>query len=217
MLEQLITLDKSLLVEINNNHSPFFDHFFWYVTNILIWLPAFATLIYSIIKTKKKDAIWIILGIGLTILIADQIASGLLKPLVERLRPTRDPSLEGMLHIVRGYTGGRFGFASSHAANSFGIALFTSLLFRYRWYTIGIFAWAVLFSYSRLYLGVHFPGDILCGMLIGLGAATFAFYLLKRFFPQTLAGKRFAQKELNAALITFVLIPLLLIPLYFML
>ncbi len=186
MLEKIIEADKSLLLSLNSYYSEFWDHFFWIFTQMLTWLPAVIILLYVIIKTKKIESIWIILGIAVTILIADQISSGLLKPLVERWRPSRDPSIQSFVHIVNNYTGGKYGFVSSHAANSFGIALFTVLLFKNKLFTYSIFIWAAMNSYSRIYLGVHYPLDILGGTIVGLGAACFAFYLLKRLRPQAL-------------------------------
>jgi undecaprenyl-diphosphatase len=103
-----------------------------------------------------------------------------MKPFFARLRPSREPSLEGLVHLVNGYTGGKYGFASSHAANTFATAFFFWLLFkdRYRWVWV-LFVWAVVMTYTRIYLGAHYPGDILVGMLIGLGAAWTGFTVQK--------------------------------------
>lgn len=184
MLELLTKFDTQLLLFFNGNHNAFWDNFFWVYTHLPVWIPTLAAILYVLIRSKKQDAIWIILAIALTILVADQISSSVLKPWVARLRPTRDPSLEGLVHIVRGYTGGKFGFVSSHAANSIGIALFTSLIFRNKAFTLSIFIWAVLNAYSRIYLGVHYPLDIICGGAIGALSALGSYYLLKKTFPQ---------------------------------
>ncbi len=186
MLELLTKLDTQLFLFLNENHNAFWDNFFWVFTHLLVWIPTLVAILYVLIRSKKQDAIWIILAMALTILIADQVSSGILKPWVARLRPSREPSLEGLVHIVRGYTGGKFGFVSSHAANSIGIALFTSLIFRNKFFTLSIFSWAILNAYSRIYLGVHYPLDIICGAIIGILAALTSFYLLKRLFPNSL-------------------------------
>jgi undecaprenyl-diphosphatase len=104
-----------------------------------------------------------------------------MKPFFKRLRPSRDPALKELVHTVNGYKNGKYGFASRHAANTMGIAFFFWLLFanRYRWIWI-LFIWATVVSYSRIYLGVHFPGDILVGMLIGILSGYFCFSLNKK-------------------------------------
>lgn len=115
----------------------------------------------------------VLAGAGLTILLADQITSSIMKPYFARLRPSHDPALNGLLHLVNGYKGGLYGFASGHAANTFGIATFFWLLFRSRYNWIGLlFLWAVAVTYTRLYLGVHYPSDILVGGTIGILSGT---------------------------------------------
>lgn len=155
-------------------------------TKTIFWLPLYLFLVYLIVKLKKWDTLYILLGIALTIALADQITSGLMKPFFARLRPSHDPSLEGLLHLVNNYKGGLYGFASGHAANTFGTATFIYLLFKDRYFWIKyIFLWAALMTYTRIYLGVHYPGDILVGALIGLLCGwigfRFANWLVKRF------------------------------------
>lgn len=177
MLEKLMQLDTELLLYINGINSPFGDNFFSMYTDILIWVPLYALILYTIFKKHGMRGFWILLALVLVITLCDQISSSLIKPGVARLRPTREPSLEGLIHIVNGYRGGRYGFISSHAANSFGLAAFSALLFRRPAYTIFIFLWAIINSYSRMYLGVHYPGDILGGTILGL-LAGWSVYLL---------------------------------------
>ena len=119
------------------------------------------------------------LAVGLCILIADQVASGFCKPFFERLRPTHDPELKDIVHVVNDYRSALYGFCSSHASNTFGIATLTCLLFRNRWYAALIFSWATLNCYSRMYLGVHFPLDIICGALLGVAAGYISYYFYK--------------------------------------
>lgn len=132
--------------------------------------------------------VWTVLAVGLVILLCDQIASGLFKELFERLRPSHEPSLEGIVRLVNGKRGGKFGFVSSHAANSFGLALFTALLFRKWYFTLVVFLWAMANSYSRIYMGLHYPGDILGGLIVGVLVAIFVYWLFKRFSFRYLYG-----------------------------
>ena len=182
--ESLIELDKQLLLFGNSFHSPFWDNFISIFSGKLVWIPAALAILYVIIRTEKRRSVWVLLFLVLTVVLTDQISSSIIKPLVERWRPTREPSLEGLVQLVHGYMGGHYGFVSSHAANSFGVALFTSLLFRRKWYTWTIFVWALANVYTRIYLGVHYPLDILGGMILGLGCGWLSFYLMQRVKPR---------------------------------
>ena len=180
MIEQLEIWDKALFQFLNGQHNSFFDWLMPWISDKYVWIPFYALLLYLMIKKSGFRWWQIITGIVILILISDQIASGLLKPWVERLRPCYDPELEGTVHLLKG-CGGRFGFASSHASNSFAVAMFCWLLLRdslkHVWL---LFVWASLVAYSRVYLGVHFPGDILTGALIGIFSGYVVHFVLKR-------------------------------------
>lgn len=174
MIDWLKELDRDLLLYLNSFHTPFLDPIMFWVTKTLFWLPLYLFLLALIIKYFKQDWWIVVIGIVITILLTDRITSGFMKPFFERLRPSREPSLQGLVHLVKDsagkiYYGGKFGFASSHAANTFATAMFFWLLFRhrYRWMWT-LFIWAAAMTYTRIYLGAHYPGDILVGLLIGL-------------------------------------------------
>lgn len=181
MLEYLKELDRELLLFFNSFHASWLDPVMLLITKTIFWLPLYGFLLFLVIKNFKKDSWIILIGIVVTIVLADQITSSFMKPFFARLRPSREPTLQGLVHLVNGYTGGTYGFASSHAANTFATALFIWLLFKdkYRWIWT-LFVWAVVMTYTRIYLGVHYPGDIFVGMLVGLGSA-FTGYKLQRW------------------------------------
>lgn len=193
-LEQIISLDKEIFLFFNGQYSSWGDCFWWNFTHLKTWIPALVILVIYTINKLRKESIFVFLGIILTILLADQIASGILKPLVERLRPTHDPTIKNLVHIVNNYRGGLYGFVSSHASNTFGLATLFCLLFKHRFFRFTIISWATLTAYSRIYLGVHFPLDILCGAIVGIISAMISYFLLKRFRPQVFC---YDQSESN--------------------
>lgn len=173
-METILDLDKDLLIWINSFHSDWLDPIMLIITKTEFWTPLYLFFIYFIFKKLERDA-WIALaGAVLTLVLTDQITGSVMKPFFQRLRPSHDPNVQNLLHLVANtkgeiYRGGLYGFASGHAANTFGIATFLwFLLSGYtRW--IGFaFLWSASMTYTRLYLGVHFPGDILVGALVGV-------------------------------------------------
>src|ERR1043165_7060212 len=163
-MDSIIDFDKKLLLFLNSFHLPWLDPVMFYITKTFFWLPLYAFLIFLIFKNYKKQGWYILLGVVITVLLADQITSSLMKPYFARFRPSHEPSLQGLVHLVNGYRGGLYGFASSHAANTFGTALFVWLVLKPFYKKTGwIFLWAAVVTYTRIYLGVHYPGDILVG------------------------------------------------------
>jgi len=137
----------------------------------------------------------LILTVILCIVISDQISSGLLKELVKRLRPSHAEDLKGLVHLVRDYSGGKYGFASSHAANAFGFAILTSLILKRRIYTLFIMAWAIITAYSRIYLGVHYPMDVLGGAIVGTIASFSCYWIILRFRPAILNHENYTVEK----------------------
>ncbi|MFZ0281717.1 MAG: phosphatase PAP2 family protein [Bacteroidales bacterium] len=159
-------VDQQIFLFLNSMNSPFLDTVMYTISRIIIWIPLYlAILIYLLLRYKRKFII-IILFIIVAVTLTDQFAL-LIKNSVDRLRPCHEPALSGLVHLVNGKCGGLYGFVSSHAANSFNVALLSLLFIRKRWYTISIIIWAVIVGYSRIYLGVHYPGDVICGSILG--------------------------------------------------
>lgn len=167
MLDYLNTIDQQALIAINSWHAPFFDQLMWCITSKLSWMLILVALLVTL-RRDWRQLLFVVAAIMFTILISDQISSGLIKHTVERLRPSHNPDLASTLHLVNGYTGGLYGFTSSHAANSFSVAMLVSLIYRYRRVMAALMFYAILQCYSRMYMGVHYPGDILGGTIIGL-------------------------------------------------
>ena len=178
MLDYLNDIDTDALLAVNGMHDVFQDALWWMVSAKWSSLLIVIALIWVLLHQNRRHALLAIAMLVLTFILADQLSSGLIKHLVERLRPTHDPSLGDAVHIVNGYRGGMYGFVSSHAANSFAAITLISLLFRNRAVTIGLTVWALMQCYSRVYLGVHYPGDILGGVAVGLLAGWVVWLLM---------------------------------------
>jgi len=215
-LQSLIELDKELLLFINSFHNGYWDNFFWMFTSKEVWIPLYLTIAYVIFKNHGLRGLVTVLAIGLLITLCDQISTNVFKHGFERLRPSQDPDLKYLVHLINGKRGGQFGFVSSHATNAFGLAMFTALLFRNRTFTFFIFTWAAINSYSRMYMGVHYPGDIIGGFILGilLGRIVYALYLkvVPRFIVISHHNKRLLKSGLaesfqgDARLIFFTII-----------
>ena len=181
----IIDFDKYLLLAINGSDSLFWDGCMTVYTTIAVWIPLILVLVYMLIKNNSfKDFVLLFFSFVLVVVLTDVISSGFCKPFFQRWRPTNDPELMYLVDVVGNIRGGDYGFTSSHAANSFGIATFLLLLVKNRILTVSLLIWAALNAYTRMYLGVHYPGDILAGTLIGVavgcGMYTLYRYIIKR-------------------------------------
>lgn len=183
LLQQLEQADTQIFLFFNGMHNVFWDYFMMIYSDRFVWIPFYASFLFVMIKNfPAKVVLTTLVTIALIIVFCDQTASGLLKPLVGRMRPSNlDNPLSPMVHVVEGYRGGRYGFPSSHAANSWGMAFFAMYLVRRGKLTIFLSLWALITCYSRMYLGVHYFGDILVGTFIGFLYASLHYYIFQHF------------------------------------
>ncbi|WP_251619839.1 phosphatase PAP2 family protein [Odoribacter lunatus] len=195
MLEALQNIDTHIFLFLNSLYTSYGDSFWWIFTAKLTWVPMYAAILYVICKNFRPTVtLFTVIAITLTIVYADQVCATFIRPFVERMRPSNPNNpISELVHIVHGKRGGRYGFPSCHAANSFGLSFFVMLLFKNKLLSFFILAWAFLNSYSRIYIGVHYPGDLLAGMLVGLSGALLI-YTLYRY-----ALNRFIDKKLHPA------------------
>ena len=182
MLDYLIQIDQDFLLLVNGCHNMFLDGVMYLYSEKIVWLPFYLSLVYVIAKNFSwRVALFIIVALALVVFISDQVSAKLVRSWVDRYRPSHDENISSMVHIVFGKRGGQWSFPSSHAANAWGLAVFLILLFRKRWFSLLMIVWALLMCYSRMYLGMHFFGDLLAGALIGTIAALLVWLIVKRW------------------------------------
>ena len=177
-----MNIDAQIVLWINGHYAEWLDQVMWVISRANTWIALYVLLVGLIVYHYRnwKSVLFILIGFGIAVGLSDYTCSGILKPLVCRPRPTHEPALEGLLHLVNGYTGGLYGFCSSHAANTMSVGLLFSLLYRNKIATAGLMTWVALNCYSRMYLGAHYPTDILCGLLIGSAWAVLVWWVLTR-------------------------------------
>ena len=184
VMDTLIDIDRELLLWFNGSKSLFLDGLVKTLTTAVTWGPLYVSLLYLVLKNNDnvKKVLLIVACAALCVFLAGSLNDMIVKPSVARWRPTHDPVIGYVVDVVNDYRGGDHGFFSSHAANTFSLAVFFALLVRSRVLTVGLVLWSLVNCWTRMYLGVHFPGDILCGLLWGglVGTAMWFLYLRMR-------------------------------------
>lgn len=180
MLDSLIEFDKQLLLAINGWNNCFFDSMMVFITNKYTGIPLYALILFFIFyKRNIKLALLMFLSVIVTFALCDSLSVALFKDVFQRLRPCYDPTTENLVRMLE-YKGGQYGFVSSHAVNMFGLAAISSALLKKRWLTILLFVWAALVGYSRVYVGKHFPLDVICGAVFGLFIGYLVYFIFTK-------------------------------------
>ena len=177
MLEKLDLLDRALFLFFNGLHSPVWDQIMYWVSGKYSWLPLYILIAGYLVYRFRWKSIIIILLVVVLITMSDWTSVHLFKNVFQRPRPCHNPDISHLVHLVNNHCGGKYGFVSSHAANVFAVVGYTVPIIRNRYYTIGIILWAILVSYSRIYLGVHYPGDVLGGAVLGVLVGFFVYWI----------------------------------------
>jgi undecaprenyl-diphosphatase len=212
----LNNIDTQLFLAVNGIHSSFFDAFFTLFTSMITWIPFYIMILFLIFKKYNQHGFWVLLFLILSVILSDQL-SVLIKDLVMRFRPSHEPLLLGKVHLTMG-EGGLYGFISSHAANVFSFAILMGFLTQNRRLFLVLLGWAFITIYSRVYVGVHYPLDVICGailgMLTGWGIYKFLFYFDRRFHRKKIfyAGN-WKNSEVQPALtaMLFIVVTLLIV------
>ena len=199
IVESWLPYERDLFFLLNGSNSVFLDNLMASVTGRWVWVPFYAFVLFVLFWRAPKSTMRFITPLLITlflvavVVISDQLSASFTRPFFARLRPLHHPDFAEYVRLVGDIRAGRFGFVSSHATNSFGFAVFISLLFRYRWVTVTVLAWALLKSYSRIYLGLHFVTDFLGGVILGaiIGAAMYyiCIFLRQKLFRYPSAEK----------------------------
>lgn len=196
-IQSILDLDRNLLLWINGSDSIFFDRWMCLLTSGLTWIPLYIALLYMVVKNNETmSQILLIIGCScLCVLLADGVADYIVKPLVGRWRPSNDPILKYTVRVVDDMRGSDYGFFSAHAANTFSIALFFCLLVRSKLLSVSLILWSFVNCYTRMYLGLHYPIDILCGILWGGIVGCLSYYIYTKIYKRIAPANNFISTQ----------------------
>lgn len=183
LIEKLESLDQKLFLVLNGFHFDFLDPWMLGISEALWWTPLYLWLLFHLFKTYPgKSFIWVVLAIGLSVTLTDRLSVVAFKDIFLRYRPCYHADVQNLVHLVKASCGGKYGFVSSHAANFSGLAVLFYLMLRKHVKYIGLImlVWAALIGYSRIYLGVHYPADVIGGSMLGMAVGLGVFQLFKR-------------------------------------
>lgn len=187
MLEYLRELDKKIFILIHHDwENSFFNFIMPYIRDKYFWIPVYIVFLIVIIYRFRKKSWMVVVAIALLITVTDQISSSIFKPLFHRLRPCQNPELSAyMNHMID--CGSGFSFVSSHAANHFALAVFIGLIFynRMKWFMYVLVVWAAVICYAQVYVGYHYPADVICGGIIGIIPPMILYHYLKKHLTAT--------------------------------
>lgn len=195
--EMLISLDKQCLLAVNGSDSLFLDRVAHVLTTAATWIPLYISLFYLVMKNNDsvRKVLYVLLGVGACVLFAGAVDDSIVKPMVARWRPTHDPEIGTLVDVVDGYRGGNYGFFSAHASNTFSIAIFFCWLIRSRLLSVALILWSFTNCWTRMYLGVHFPGDILVGLTWGLIVASIVYWVYYRAMRSLNSGRHYISSQ----------------------
>lgn len=178
-MQTLTDIDRSVLAFFNGSDSLFVDNLAVILTSGLTWIPLYLSLLYVVIKNNEtmKQIMLVIGCVILSIVLSDGVADFIAKPMVERLRPSNDPLIKYTVNVVEGIRGNSYSFFSAHASNTFCIAMFFSLLVRNKVFVVTMVSWSLINCWTRMYLGLHYPSDILVGLIWGGISGSLAYYI----------------------------------------
>ena len=172
-------MDEMILLWVNGHNTDLLDTFMTIFTHRFAWIPLYIAVAYAVVRTLGwQRGLMYILAVVAAIVAADQLCGSVIRPAIGRLRPSNpDNPISEMIHIVNGYRGGKYGMPSCHAANTAAFLTIIALRFRHRWMMLTLTLWMIGQCYSRMYLGVHYPTDLIAGATLGTTCSLIIYFV----------------------------------------